>query len=262
MGDWMYADDDNNGPLSQTLVEAAMNNKGLSEKLMNEIRQGLRHGASDALYSLLLLLCTNLRVWMTVFEREMGEYIVSRTIEEVVHSGSALQQVQGVSLIFPVEDLTASLWELRPVLDLPRLREIRASRVDVYGYVNFASSSHPNIRQIFLERANTDAGGVDLLFRACECLETLSIEFGGPNEWMDPVEVEDYPGIGHVLRHHGANLLQLTILRSEPDDDDEEEDQQIRYRTPLGSLAELSSLRELTISFEALYGVDESQLNL
>ena len=48
--------------------------------------------------------------------------------------------------------------------------------------------------------------------------------------------------------------MRLDIQRSERDND------LARHRTPLGSLAELTSLQDLNLSFEALYG-DESLLN-
>jgi len=75
---------------------------------------------------------------------------------------------------------------------------------------------------------------------------------GGPNEDIDPVD--DYSTFGQALRQYGTKLVRLMIRRSELDDDEK------RHRTPLVSLAELTSLRELALSFEALYG-DESQLN-
>ena len=255
---WISAPDERyyQGPLPHALVDAAVSNRGLSDDLINDIQRGIPHGRADALLSILLLLCTNLCAWMTSFERDGSDSLVVRTVSQAIASNSVLQHLQDFTLTFAIDDDVASLWELSPVFDAPRLREIRGIGIHLYndGSGDFSNTPHPNIRQILLaiSSINVDVDGLDILLRGCDSLETLSTEFGGPNEDIQPVD--DYSSLGHALRHHGTNLLRLSIRRSELDNDQE------RHRTPLGGLAELTSLRVLNLSFEALHG-DETQLN-
>ena len=178
-----------------------------------------------------------------------------RTISHVLTSNSALQHLHEFTLQPAIDEDVAALWELSPIFYAPGLREIRGIGIDLDDEDggDFPNTPHPSIRQILLARSSINIShGLDILLRGCERLEPLSIAFGDPNEDIDLVD--DYSNFGQVLRQHGTKLLRLSIRRSELDND------QTRHRTPLGSLAELTSLRVLNLSFEALYG-DETELN-
>jgi len=86
-----------------------MSNRGLSNDLMDDIRRGVRHGRADAIFAILLLLCTNLRVWMTSFERECSDSLVVRTISHVLTSNSALQHLHEFTLQFAIAKDVAGL---------------------------------------------------------------------------------------------------------------------------------------------------------
>jgi len=173
-----YDQRDNYGPLPHAQIEAAMSNKGLSKDLQDDIRRDIGLGRADAMFAILLLLCTNLRVWMTSFERDCCDDLMVRAISQAVASNSALQQLLQFDLRFAIDEEVAELWELRPIFDAPRLRLVRGTGIhlDGWGSGNFPNTPHPSIRHIFLACSSIDLyHGLPILLRGCECLESLSL---------------------------------------------------------------------------------------
>jgi len=235
-------------PLPYALVESEMRDKGLSDELIEDMHRGIKQGLEDALYALLLLTCTNLRLWKTAFDRIFNHTLVARTIREVNKTGVALQLLQEVTIGNADDEGTLDLSKVHDVLSVPSLRRIQGIAVSIDDILDYAWPvlPHRNIRDIGLIQADVDGDSLCFLFRAYECLETFSIELGGPQQYLD--SMDDYSGIGDTLRQYGSKLLSLGVVRNDLDEDNGLD------RTPLGDLSALTSLRRLRISYDALFG--------
>ena len=246
---WYEPPGPNYEPLPYALVETAMRDKGLSDGLVEDMHRGIKQGLEDALYALLLLTCTNLRLWKTAFDRVFSHTLVARTIREVNRTGVALQLLQEVTIGNADDEGTLDLSKVHDVLSVPSLRRIRGIAVttdDILDYV-WQVLPHRNVKDIGLDQAGVDGDSLSCLFRAYTCLETVSIELGGPQQYLD--SMEDYSGIGDSLRQYGTKLLSLGVVRQDEFDEDNTLD-----RTPLGNLSTLTALRRLRISYDALFG--------
>jgi len=235
-------------PLPYALVDSAMRCKGLSPELREDLHRGIRQGLEDALYALLLLVCTNLRLWKAAFERSFSHTLVARTIREVIRSGSALQLLQEATIGNADDEGTLDLSKVHDVISIPSLRRIRCIAVSVDDILDYTwpVCPHPNLKEIGLIQAGVDSGSMGILFQAYEDLETFLIELGGPQQYLD--SMDNYSRIGDSLRRYGSKLLKLGVVRSDLDEDNS------LARVPLGNLSALTSLKRLRISYDALFG--------
>ena len=243
-----------------TLIAGAIHSKGVPAPLITDILRGVHQKSQEALYAVLLLLCTNLRVWTTTFGYSFRNSLVSRMVLYAYTSNSALQHLRELNLFRDDEGSALPFSELYNILGLPNLRIIRGYHVDLRGFSSDDSEdsmslTHPNLREITLEQSFVGSHhSIESLLCAYGRLEILSLDDNGPPpEWepqfSDPVD--DYSVIGDALRQHGIYLRSLRLLRHELDDDD------TINREPLGSLVALTSLQRLTLSYDALYGGEQ-----
>jgi len=181
--------------------------------------------------------------------------LVGRTVQEVNILGSALQQVQQVCLQHGDVEEVFDLAEAQMILSLPNVFRVLGDGVGMPEGSDHAwrMPKCPNMREVGLDLATVNVHGFNALLCTYENLETLRIECADPEEDMYVPSECDYAAMGHILRQYGTKLVNLKILGLEDEDDPE-------FRTGMGSLAELTSLRTLTLPYQALYG-DASEYN-
>jgi len=233
--------------LPRSSIAATFEGKDLPEILMLDIQSGIDKGSQDALCAVLLLLCTNLKVWMAGFNKDFRNTLVGRMVTHVSASKPALQHLQTVVIVGNANSEGAlQLHELRDVLGLPSLRSIRTYNINPSGMVGYGDSN-PSVKEIVLGRSFVRwPQSIKALLCAYEQLDILSIENGGPDR--DENLIHDFTGIGDVLRQHGTKLQSLEILRADLHEEDTLD------RKPLGSLVALTSLERLELTYNALYG--------
>jgi len=241
--------DPNYASLLYLSMWSAMSRKGLSDKLKVDIHRGIREGLWDALYAFLLILCPNIHLWY-VGGLLIGfrNSLVARTVQEVLALGFGLQQVETVGLVRSEEEEEEvfDLAEAQMILSLPNVCKVLG-----YGVGMPKRSGHawrmpkcPKMRELGFKLSAVDVQGFHALLCAYENLETLSIMCAGPEDGIYDSSV--YGAVGNTLRQYGTKLVSLELFVNQ-----REEGAATRA---IGSLAELTSLRKLTLSYQALFG--------
>lgn len=228
-------------------VSTVMSNKGLSEQLKIDIHRGLGEGLEDASYALLLLLCPNIRLWhIGALWGSFEDTLVARTVQEVNTLGSALQQVQQVGIVRGDTEEVFDLAKTQMILSLPNVRKVSGYGVGMLAGSEWRMPRCPDMREFVLEVAEVDIHAFSALLSAYENLETLVVVSPDPEDRV--YQLYDNAAMGDALRQFGTKLSCLKILREDSS----------KNRTALGSLADLTSLRKLTLTHEALYGSEST----
>ena len=248
--------DPNYAALLYLSMWSAMSRKGLSDKLKVDIHRGIREGLRDALYAFLLILCPKVRLWYVGgLVNGFRNTLVARTVQEMLALGSGLQQVETVGLFRSEEEEEEvfDLAEAQMILSLPNVRKVIGRGVGMPKRSEHAWRMRkcPKMRELGFKHSAVNVQGFHALLCAYENLETLSMICAGPEDGIYDSSV--YGAVGNTLRQYGTKLVNLELFLHQ-----REEGAATRA---IGSLAELTSLRKLTLSYQALFGGASEQHN-
>ena len=239
--------------LAEASVYAAPIGSDLRQRLLRRYRSDNPITAQQLVLSLILVLCTNLRVLRIDY---MSSAAIGGPISEVVdeaHLGKSetdrhtrpLQQLSHIIIGHsdPEHDGTStSLVFWAGVLRLPNLQVLTAYRTTSYWDLEFWMRMQ-SLRSITLFEADIDGEGLGNLLQTCPALLQLCITLKS-NERRHV----DYSLLGQALRIYGTNL---EVLRLYPDPSAPIRTKSL-HRTSLMGLGELHQLRSLSVGFEML----------
>ncbi|KAE8419041.1 hypothetical protein BDV36DRAFT_294690 [Aspergillus pseudocaelatus] len=146
-------------------------------------------------------------------------------------------------------------WVIEPLLLHQTLRILRTLGTDWFGQelrdLKWPTQINYNLEYLDLTEAIIDAEGLKTVLTRCQGLRGLSIELpdsrrerdGDFDDW-----IIDYYKFGNILRQHGRNLEEFDLHTAEYEEDHSPGEGR------LGSLRELTSLRHLKVSKDALLG--------